>query len=59
MQDYAAEERVTAVVKKQATNISEHVVRGQNAAYLVTAAGRSISCHQLGAEDDIARLLGI
>lgn len=59
MQEYAAGERATAAVKKLTANISEHVVRGQNAAYLVNAAIRSVSCHQLGAEDGIAKLLGI
>ncbi len=59
IQEYAAEEETTAAIKKLTTGISENVVKGQNAAYLVTAAGRSVSCRQLDAEDDIAKLLGI
>jgi len=59
IQEYAAEEETTAAIQKLTAGISEHVVKGQNAAYLVTSAGRSVSCHQLDAEDDIAKLLGV
>jgi uncharacterized membrane protein len=59
IQEYAAEEETTAAIQKLTAGISEHVVKGQNAAYLVTSAGRSVSCHQLDAEDEIAKLLGV
>lgn len=59
MQEYAAEEETTAAIQKLTASISEHMVNGQNAAYHVTAAGRSVSCHQLESEDKFARLLGL
>ena len=59
IQEYAAEENKTAVIQKLTADISEHMDHGQNAAYLVTAAGRSVSCHQLEPDDKIAKLLGI
>ena len=54
-----SEDEATAVVKKLTADISEHMVHEQKAAYLITAAGRSISCHQLDASDETAKLLGI
>ena len=58
-QEYAAEEEKEAVIQKLTADISEHMIHGQNAAYLVTAEGRSVSCHQLEPDDEIVKLLGI
>jgi uncharacterized membrane protein len=59
IQEYATEENATAVIQKLTADISEHMVHGQNAAYLVTAAGRSLSGHQLESDDEIVKLLGV
>ncbi|UCG26136.1 MAG: DUF1269 domain-containing protein [Chloroflexota bacterium] len=59
IQEYAAEEETTAAIQKLTAGISEHMEHGQNVAYLVTAAGRSVSCHRLDADDDVAKLLGL
>ena len=58
-QTYAAEENVTAVLQKLSEAISDHMTRGQNVAYVVTAAGRSVSFHQVASDDPIAQLMGI
>jgi uncharacterized membrane protein len=59
IQEYAAEEETTAVIQKLTADISEHMVRGENAAYLVTAAGRSVSGHRLESDNEFAKLLGV
>jgi uncharacterized membrane protein len=59
MQEYAGDEDKTAAMHKLTKGISEHMVHGQNAAYHITAAGRSVSCHQLEPDDKIAKLLGV
>ena len=59
IQEYAGEEDATVALQKLTTGIAEHMVRDQNAAYIITAAGRSVSCHGLEAGDKIAELLGI
>lgn len=59
MQEYAAEEEVEAAIQKLIAGIAENMANGQNVAYHVTAAGRSVSCHQLEAEDSYVMLLGI
>jgi uncharacterized membrane protein len=59
MRQYAAEESTTAAIKKLTTDIHAHMLHGENAAYLITAAGRSVSCQQLSADDEAAKLLGI
>lgn len=59
MQEYAAQEEIEAAIKKLTAGISQHMVDGQNVAYHVTAAGRSVSCHQLPANDTYVELLGI
>lgn len=58
-QEYAAEEEIEAAIKKLTAGISDHMVKGQNAAYHVTAAGRSVSCHELEADNPFAKLLGV
>jgi len=58
MQQYAADEYTTRALKKLTTGISEHMVHGENAAYLITSAGRSVSCHHLR-DDNIAKLLNV
>jgi uncharacterized membrane protein len=59
MQEYAGEEDTLMAMKKLTKGISEHMVQGQNAAYLITAAGRSVSCHQLESDDTFAKLLSL
>lgn len=59
MRQYADEDSATRAVKKLTTGISENMTHGQNVAYLITAAGRSMSCHQLDADHEAAKLLGI
>jgi uncharacterized membrane protein len=59
MQEYAGEEDTTAAMHKLTKGISEHMVQGQNVAYSITAAGRSVSCHDLDAGGEIAKLLGV
>ncbi len=59
MRQYADEDSATKAVKKLTTGISENMTRGQNVAYLITTAGRSMSCHQLDADHEAAELLGI
>ena len=58
MQEYAADEYTTRALKKLTTGISENMVHGKNAAYLITSAGRSVSCHRLRNEN-IAALLSV
>lgn len=58
MQEYAADEYTTRALKKLTTGISEHMIHGQNVAYLITSAGRSVSCHRLR-DDNIAALLEV
>ena len=59
MQEYAGEEDRTMAMQKLTKGISEHVGHGKNVAYIVTSAGRSVSCHELETDDETARLLGI
>lgn len=59
MRQYADEDSATKAVKKLTAGISENMTRGQNVAYLITTAGRSMSCHQLDADHEAAKLLGI
>ena len=58
-QEYAAEEEIEAAIKKLAAGISENMVHGQNVAYHVTAAGRSVSSNLLEADNRFVILLGI
>ena len=59
MQEYAGEEDTTAAMQKLTKGISTHMVHGQNVVYNITAAGRSISCHELKTDGDTASLLGV
>lgn len=59
MRAYADEEDTMVAVRKLTDGISEHVQRGQNVAYVITAAGRSVSCHQVDPASEIARLLEV
>ncbi len=59
IQEYAAEEEATAAIKKLTTSISDDMVNGRNAAYLVTSAGRSVSAHRAESDNEIVKLLGI
>ena len=57
MQEYAGEADTTAAIHKLTKGISENVTHGQDVAYNITAAGRSVSCHELDASGAIATLL--
>jgi len=59
MQEYAAEEDIELAIQKLSAGISENMLHGQNGAYHVTAAGRSVSCHPLAADNAFAKLLGV
>jgi uncharacterized membrane protein len=59
MHEYAGEEDMTAAMHKLTKGISKHVVHGQNVAYTITAAGRSVSCHELDTSGEIRELLEI
>lgn len=59
MHEYAGEEDTTEAMKKLTKGISQHMGHGRNVAYTITAAGRSVSCHELTARGDIAELLGV
>ena len=59
IQEYAAEEETAAAMKKLTAAVSENMIQGQNAAYLVTAAGRSVSVHRAKSDNKIVKLLGI
>jgi uncharacterized membrane protein len=59
MREYAGEEDTIEAMKKLTNGISAHMVRGQNVAYTITAAGRSVSCHDLELGSEIASLLRI
>jgi uncharacterized membrane protein len=58
-QEYVAEENLTAVLHELAESVSHNMVHGQNAAYLITVAGRSISLHQLGPTHEVINILDI
>jgi len=58
MQEYAGEEDTMVAMQKLTKGISEHMVHGQNVAYTITSAGRSVSCHPLESDNKIAELLG-
>lgn len=58
MQDYASEEDVEIAMKKLADGIHEHMEHGTDVAYIITSAGRSVSCHRLR-DENIAELLGV
>ena len=58
MQEYAADEYTTQALNKLTTGISEHMVQGKTVAYLITSAGRSVSCHRLR-DANIADLLDV
>jgi len=59
MQEYAGEADTTAAMQKLTKGIAQHMVHGENVAYSITAAGRSVSCHERETNDEIAELLGI
>lgn len=59
MQEYASEEDTRIAMQKLTKGISEHMVHGENVAYIITSAGRSVSCHPLESDDPIAKLLGV
>lgn len=59
MQEYAAEEEVEAAIQKLTAGIADNMEHGQSVVYHVTAAGRSVSCHQLEADNTLVMMLGI
>lgn len=58
-QEYAAQEEIEAMLKKLTADIAEQMQNGQNAAYHITAAGRSVSVHELEADNPFAKVLDI
>ena len=58
MQDYASAEDVDIAMKKLTDGIHHYVEHENNVAYLLTSAGRSVSCHLLR-DETILELLGI
>lgn len=58
MREYAADEYTNRALEKLTTGISEQMVQGESVAYLITSAGRSVSCHHLR-DANIAELLGV
>ena len=58
MQEYAGEDELTVAMHKLTDGIHEHMVHGNNVAYIVTSAGRSVSCHLLR-DEEILELLGL
>jgi len=59
MQEYAGEEDTKMAMQKLTKGISNHMVQRQKVAYTITAAGRSVSCHELESSGEIAELLGV
>ena len=59
MQEYAGEEEAEAAIQKLTAGIADSMLHGQNAGYHVTAAGRSVSCHELEADNPFAKVLGV
>ena len=59
MQEYAGEEDTTAAMQKLTKGISTNMVHKQNVVYNITAAGRSVSCHEFESGGEIGELLGI
>jgi uncharacterized membrane protein len=59
MRAYADEEDTMVAVHKLTDGIAEHMQQGQDVAYLITAAGRSVSCHQVDPASEIAQLLEV
>lgn len=58
MQEYAGDDEVAVAMHKLTDGIHEHMGHGNNVAYTVTSAGRSVSCHLLR-DSEILDLLGI
>lgn len=58
MRQFAADEYTARAMKKLTTGIAEHMLQGENIAYLVTSAGRSVSCHRLR-DEKFASLLDV
>ena len=59
LREYSHEQDAHIAVEKLTMGISENVKRGQNIAYTITSAGRSVSCHELDSGSEIAKLLGV
>ena len=58
MQEYAGEDELAVAMHKLTDGIHEHMEHDTNVAYIVTSAGRSVSCH-LVRDAEILELLGI
>jgi uncharacterized membrane protein len=59
MRQYAADEDLMVAVRKLTKGISEHMAQAQNVVYIITSAGRSVSCHTLDQDSEAARLISI
>lgn len=58
LQDYAGEDELEVAMHKLTDGIHEHMEHDSDVAYIVTAAGRSVSCHRLR-DEEILDLLGL
>lgn len=58
MRDYAGEDETKAAMHKLTMGITEHMAHNQDVAYIITSAGRSVSCHLLR-DDALLELLSI
>jgi uncharacterized membrane protein len=59
MRQYAGDEEIREAMHKLTTGISEHMAQGQNVAYILTSAGRSVSCHEIDSETAIAEMMEV
>lgn len=59
MRAYADAEDTMVAVHKLTDGISEHMQQGQNVAFTITSAGRSVSCHKVDPAGEIAQLLEV
>jgi uncharacterized membrane protein len=59
MREYAGDQETEEAVRKLTKGISEHMASGNNVAYMITSAGRSVSCHELDPDMAAAGLLNI
>lgn len=59
MREYADEEDLMVAIDKLTKGISAHMTQGQNVAYILTSAGRSVSCHEIDPDTEIAEMLEV
>lgn len=59
MREYAGEEDIKEAMRKLTEGISRHMAQNQNVAYIITSAGRSVSCHDLDPDTVAAQMLQV